>query len=258
VRLETTATKSGKDWTDLVCLPCKPTEDSDNRSLIAGWLERHTQCGLRAWPWSSPRQWADVTAPCQQSRQRAVRATITSVVLSRSAGCWDLTSHPFCLCVRVEQTWLLQCNTSRSSKVYYWQRAQNAAARLVTRLGPRDHVSDALRSLHWLPVQERITYELCLLMHLVHNNRAPSYLADSVTATANLSRRTRLRSASAVSIRYSNQAQGWNSASAASLSLGRRLGTLFRHSIQLSDTESFKRHLKTVLFQRCYCCSTLF
>ena len=70
------------------------------------------------------------------------------------------------------------------------QRAQNAAARMVTRLGPRDHVSNALRSLHWLPVQERITYELCLLMHLVYNNRAPSYLADSVTATANLSRRT--------------------------------------------------------------------
>jgi len=71
---------------------------------------------------------------------------------------------------------------------------------MVTRLGPRDHVSNALRSLHWLPVQERITYKLCLLMHLVHNNRAPSYLADSVTATANFSRRTRLRSAS--SLRY--------------------------------------------------------
>ena len=70
------------------------------------------------------------------------------------------------------------------------QRAQNAAARLVARLGPRDHVSKALHDLHWLPVQQRITYKLCLLMHLVHNNRAPSYLADSVTATANLSGRT--------------------------------------------------------------------
>jgi len=27
---------------------------------------------------------------------------------------------------------------------------------------------------------------------------------------------------------------------------------------ELSDTESLKRHLKTVLFQRCYCCSTSF
>ena len=72
------------------------------------------------------------------------------------------------------------------------QRAQNAVARLVAQLGPRDHVSNALRDLHWLPVQQRITYKLCLLMHLVHNDRAPVYLADSVTATANISRRIRL------------------------------------------------------------------
>ena len=52
------------------------------------------------------------------------------------------------------------------------QRAQNAAARLLARLGPRDHVSNALRDLHWLPVQHRITYKLWLLMHLVHNNRS--------------------------------------------------------------------------------------
>jgi len=76
------------------------------------------------------------------------------------------------------------------------QRAQNAAARLVARLGPRDHVSNALRDLHWLPVQHRITYKLCLLMHLVHNNWAPSYLVNSVTATASLSYRGRFRSAS--------------------------------------------------------------
>jgi len=34
---------------------------------------------------------------------------------------------------------------------------------------------------HQLPVQQRITYKLCLLMHLV--GRAPSYLVNSVTAT---------------------------------------------------------------------------
>jgi len=80
------------------------------------------------------------------------------------------------------------------------QRAQNAAARLVAQLGPRDHVRNVLRDLHWLPVQQRITYKLCLRMHLVHNDRAAVYLTDSVTATANISRRIRLRSAS--SFRY--------------------------------------------------------
>ena len=69
-------------------------------------------------------------------------------------------------------------------------------------------------------------YTLCLFMHLVHNDRAPSYLADIVTATAILSRHTRLPSAS--SLHY-NQEQGWNSASSASRSLVRRLGILFCH-----------------------------
>jgi len=37
------------------------------------------------------------------------------------------------------------------------QRVQNAAARLVARLGPRDHVTSTIRDLHWLPVQHHIT-----------------------------------------------------------------------------------------------------
>jgi len=47
------------------------------------------------------------------------------------------------------------------------QLSQNAAARLIRRLALHDHVTTALRHLHWLPVQYRITYKLCLLMHLI-------------------------------------------------------------------------------------------
>ena len=75
------------------------------------------------------------------------------------------------------------------------QCVQNAVARLVAGLGPRDHVTSALRQLHWLPVQKRITHKLCLLMHLVHTGHAPTYLEDSVTATRDLGLRSRLRSA---------------------------------------------------------------
>jgi len=37
------------------------------------------------------------------------------------------------------------------------QRIQNAAARLVLGLSPRDHVSSALQTLHWLPIGPFIT-----------------------------------------------------------------------------------------------------
>jgi len=114
-----------------------------------------------------------------------------------------------------------------------------------------DLVSHALRDLHWLPVQQRITYKLCLLMHLVHNDRAPVYLADSVTATANISRHTRLRSAS--SLRYEQPRTR--------LKLGERCfafagpaawNSLLSYIREQSNTNTFKRHLKTFLFEQCY------
>jgi len=48
------------------------------------------------------------------------------------------------------------------------QRVQNAAARLVARLGPYDHVTATLKERHWLPIEQRIVFNLCVLMHLVH------------------------------------------------------------------------------------------
>ena len=58
------------------------------------------------------------------------------------------------------------------------QRAQNASARLILRLASHDHVTTALRHLHWLPVQYRITNKLCLPMHLIHIHKAPCILSQ--------------------------------------------------------------------------------
>ena len=51
------------------------------------------------------------------------------------------------------------------------QRVLNTAARLVLNLRPRDHVTPALQQLYWLPIDYRITYKLCLIMHFVHTKR---------------------------------------------------------------------------------------
>jgi len=42
------------------------------------------------------------------------------------------------------------------------QSVLNAAVRLIYRLTTRDHISDALISLHWLRVPERIQYKLAV------------------------------------------------------------------------------------------------
>jgi len=45
------------------------------------------------------------------------------------------------------------------------QRVLRVAARVVLDLKPGDHISSALRELHWLPISERVVYKLCFLVH---------------------------------------------------------------------------------------------
>jgi len=60
------------------------------------------------------------------------------------------------------------------------QRVLNAAARLVLRLRPRDHVTAALIDLHWLPVAARIEFKLCTLVYqsITGSGNAPTYIND--------------------------------------------------------------------------------
>jgi len=61
---------------------------------------------------------------------------------------------------------------------------KDAYIKFSTRLTPsrlppadhHDHVTPALKQLHWLPIKSRIVYKLCLLMHNIHTGRAPQYL----------------------------------------------------------------------------------
>jgi len=75
------------------------------------------------------------------------------------------------------------------------QRVQNAAARLVLSLNLRDHVKPGLKQLHWLSIEHRIQFKLCLLLHHVHYGTAPQYLTDAVQSVTSASSRSGLRSA---------------------------------------------------------------
>ena len=56
------------------------------------------------------------------------------------------------------------------------QRVQNKAARIVLKAPRRSHASPLLRTLHWLPVQQRIDYKVALLTFKVRSTSTPSYL----------------------------------------------------------------------------------
>ena len=58
------------------------------------------------------------------------------------------------------------------------QYIQNMGCQVICNIRKHDHVSPAMKHLHWLKIPERITYKLCLLVYKCQNNLAPKYLPD--------------------------------------------------------------------------------
>ena len=60
------------------------------------------------------------------------------------------------------------------------QSVQNAAAHVIARLSKFDDISDTLKELHWLPVEQRIIFKINLICFKILNNLAPDYLVDLI------------------------------------------------------------------------------
>jgi len=127
----------------------------------------------------------------------------------------------------------------------------NVAARVIMNLSLRDHMKPALKQLHWLPVEQRITYKLCLFMHHIHTGQAPQYLSDCGSAVSALSGRYRLRStdsADCVLRRTRTRFGERGSSYCGPAAWNTRPSDL--HDI--TDTGTFRKRLKSVLFDRAY------
>jgi len=158
--------------------------------------------------------------------------------------------HGLSLSVSLSSTTHSVVSQTGQSTLQPLQRVQNAAARLVSDTKPRDHISSVLAQLHWLPVNQRITYKLCLLIHLVHVKHCPDYLNNLVHLTADSATRPGLRSASHLSYRKPALASKF-SERAFSYAGPAAWNSLSDHIQSITNTASFKRQLKTFLFSAC-------
>ena len=134
------------------------------------------------------------------------------------------------------------------------QSVQNAAARLIFNLRRCDHITDALISLHWLRVPERITFKVATLTYRALHGSAPPYLASSFTCVADMPHRRRLRSASTEQLdvptcRRSTIAIGGRAFPVAGAKVWNSLPS---DVTSASSLPVFKNRLKTYLFRRCY------
>ena len=62
------------------------------------------------------------------------------------------------------------------------QSIQNRAARLVVGTAKYDHITPVLRTLHWLTMEKRVVFKICLLAYKCVNGLAPQYLIDRFAA----------------------------------------------------------------------------
>ena len=128
--------------------------------------------------------------------------------------------------------------TSREN-IYKLQKLQNSAAKLVLGKRKRDSASDALRELHWLNVDSRITFKVLLTVYKATRNEGPVTMKLSYNQ---LSCRT---------INDLKLETPW-----CKTAIGERLiayhGTCLWNALPLelrmADLENFKKKLKTLLF----------
>ena len=76
------------------------------------------------------------------------------------------------------------CNTvlhgAPTGTIQKLQQVQNNAARIVFQASSVSDAKPLLHRLHWLPVQQRITYKLAVLTYKVRSTSTPVYLNDQI------------------------------------------------------------------------------
>jgi len=71
------------------------------------------------------------------------------------------------------------------SQIMKLQRIQNACARLVCNSLKFCHITPLLKTLHWLPVRQRIAFKILLIVYKAMNGQAPSYISELISLKSN-------------------------------------------------------------------------
>jgi len=147
------------------------------------------------------------------------------------------------MCIHGRQSRQTEAITSLPSL----QTFKSAVACFLMGASRRDHISPVLRSLHWLPVKQRVDYKLATNVYKLLRGQDPLYLVDDYQLIAD-SRCPQLRSAHAniLTVPRTNTQLGDRSFSV----VGPRIWNSLPASLLQPDNEfgHFKRLLKAFLF----------
>ncbi|KAK6178342.1 hypothetical protein SNE40_013140 [Patella caerulea] len=131
------------------------------------------------------------------------------------------------------------------------QKLQNKAARIVTRSKTSENISPILKELHWLPIKYRIEFKILSMTYATLNCEfVPEYLKDLLTPYT--PSRTLRSSSSNLLVKPKNKTiAGTRTFSYAAPELWNGLNESMKNA---SSITTFRKNLKTVLFQRAFKC----
>jgi len=131
------------------------------------------------------------------------------------------------------------------------QSVLNAAAWLILGLRRSDHVSDALISLHWLRILQRIQFKVAVLTYKVLHGCTPSYLGPFVRV-ADLQSRRALRSANTSRLIQPQSSRSTVGNRAFPVAGPQVWNSLPPEVTSAPSLDTFRRRLKTHLFTVSY------
>ena len=132
------------------------------------------------------------------------------------------------------------------------ERVQRSAARLIYGIHryQRISITAVLHELHWLPVVIRIQYKVLVTVFKAYHSGTPQYLADLIKKHSPV---RKLRSSHNPNLleepKYTGEKFGSKSFCVAGPRFWNRLPAELR---EISSLDTFKKHLKTHLFQKHY------
>jgi hypothetical protein len=175
---------------------------------------------------------------------RTIRRSLPIQVLNTLVSMFIMSRLDYCNIILVGQP---QRNINRLQSVL------NAAARLVTRSSKYEHITATMRDqLHWLKIQERITFKICLLVYKCVHGIAPSYLSDLIEHKSSQPTSMQLRSSESTRVvpRRSHHSTLGDRAFAVA---GPSAWNILPEAVRAADNiATFKQLLKTHLFKLSY------
>ena len=134
-----------------------------------------------------------------------------------------------------------------SHQIKKLQLIQNSAARLITGTRKFEHITPVLKTLHWLPVQQRTKFKMLCITHKILQGVAPAYLEELLTKHVP-GRSLRNTSNGEIYLRQPRECNSFYGGRAFSVSAPKLWNSLPRNLLAIENFTSFKCNLKTHLF----------